>query len=109
MKHGAVIVDLASEGGGNCVLTKPGETVVTDNGVIVCGPLNLPASMPVPSSTMYSRNAVSLLAEVAPKAQLQLGGDSEITKGALCVHGGEVLHADTRQALGLAGQEGGAA
>ena len=77
--------------------------------MIILGPLNLPANMPVPASTMFSRNTVSLLAELAPKAELQLEGDSEITAGALCVHGGEILHADTRQALGLAAREGGAA
>lgn len=55
MKAGAVIVDLAAEGGGNCEATKPGEHVER-NGVTIIGPLNLPSGAPLHASEMYARN-----------------------------------------------------
>ena len=61
MKPGSVIVDLAAETGGNCELTRAGETVVTANGVTILGPLNLPATMPLHASQMFSRNVLTLL------------------------------------------------
>ena len=60
MKPGSVIVDLAAETGGNCELTVAGETVVK-NGVTLMGPINVPASLPLHASMMYSRNMHSLL------------------------------------------------
>src|SRR6266850_1328149 len=55
MKPGAVIVDLAADGGGNCELSRPGETV-TVNGITILAPLNLPATMPLHASLLFSRN-----------------------------------------------------
>lgn len=55
MKPGALIVDLAAEGGGNCELTRPGERVEV-HGVTILGPLNLPAGAPLHASEMYARN-----------------------------------------------------
>ena len=60
MRPGAVIVDLAAESGGNCVLTKPGE-IANVNGVLIHGPLNVPSSMAHHASQLYSRNIASLL------------------------------------------------
>ena len=60
MRPGAVIVDLAAETGGNCVLTKPGE-IANVNGVLIHGPVNVPASMAHHASQLYSRNVASLL------------------------------------------------
>jgi H+-translocating NAD(P) transhydrogenase subunit alpha len=60
MRPGSVIVDLAGEGGGNCALTKPGETIVT-NDVTIAAPLNLPASMPEHASQLYARNVLALI------------------------------------------------
>ncbi|MBO0801648.1 MAG: NAD(P) transhydrogenase subunit alpha [Nocardiopsaceae bacterium] len=60
MRPGSVVVDLAGEGGGNCELTEPGETVI-HNGVTVCGPLNLPATLPEHASELYARNVQALL------------------------------------------------
>ena len=54
MKPGAVIVDLAAETGGNCELTRPGEQVTTENGVVVYGPLNVAAMLPVHASDQYA-------------------------------------------------------
>ena len=61
MKPGSVIVDLAAEAGGNCELTRPGETYATDGGVIIAAPLNLPSQMPEHASALYARNVLSLL------------------------------------------------
>jgi NAD(P) transhydrogenase subunit alpha len=60
MKPGALIVDLAAEGGGNCELTQPGERV-EHNGVVILGPLNLPAGAPLHASEMYARNVYNFV------------------------------------------------
>lgn len=88
MRPGSVIVDLASETGGNCVLTRPGETFETENGVTILGPLNVPSSVPYHASTMLSRNVMTFvqhLAKDAPEgASMKLDLGDEIT-GAMCV------------------------
>ena len=61
MKPGSVIVDLAAEAGGNCELTRPGETYTTDGGVIIAGLLNLPSRMAEHASQLYARNVQSLI------------------------------------------------
>jgi NAD(P) transhydrogenase subunit alpha len=101
MRPGSVIVDLAAESGGNCELTRPGEHVVTEGGVIVLGPVNIAASMPLPSSQMYSRNAHAFLRELAPKGTPKVDLANEVLAGAAVTHDGEVLHAGARAALGL--------
>lgn len=102
MKPGSVIVDLASEAGGNCELTRPG-TMAIENGVKICGPLNLPASMPVHSSTLYSRNLTTFVLEFWKDGKFNLNLEDEIIKGALVTHLGQVLHAGARDALAAAG------
>jgi len=100
MRPGSIIVDLAAEGGGNCELSKPGETVV-ENRVTIMAPLNLPSSMPRDASTLFSRNLTSLILtfwqEEEKKFNLDLSDD--IIKGAMLTHGGEVVHGPTREAL----------
>jgi len=88
MRPGSVIVDLAAETGGNCELTRPGETVDAD-GVTVVGSLNLPSTMPYHASQLYARNVAALLAHLAPKGELTLDWEDEITAGA-CVTRSEV-------------------
>jgi NAD(P) transhydrogenase subunit alpha len=88
MRRGSVIVDLAAETGGNCELTRPGE-VVDEGGVSIMGVLNLPATMPSHASQLYARNVSALLAHLAPKGELTLDWDDEITAGA-CVTRAEV-------------------
>lgn len=99
MRAGAVIVDLASEMGGNCALTKPGETVVED-GVTIIGPLNLAASMPTHASQMYAKNLATFMKHVTEDGALKLDYDDEIT-GATCItRDGEIVHERTRAAMG---------
>lgn len=102
MKPGSVIVDLGAEAGGNCELTRPGQLVV-HNGVKICGPLNLPSTMPYHGSTLYSRNLTAFVLEFwdAKEKKFMLKMDDEIIRGALVTHGGEIRHAGAREALGL--------
>ncbi len=99
MNPGAAIVDLASETGGNCELTRPGETVI-HNGVQILGPLNLPASMPFHASQMFSKNLVTFVMEMTDKeGKLNLNWDNEVLAGVCVTFQGEVRHAPTREAL----------
>jgi NAD(P) transhydrogenase subunit alpha len=84
MRPGSVIVDLAAETGGNCELTKPGETVIV-HGVTIVGTLNLPATLPVHASQLYAKNVTELLKLIVTKeGQLKLDFADEIIK-ASCV------------------------
>jgi H+-translocating NAD(P) transhydrogenase subunit alpha len=83
MRPGSVIVDLASEAGGNCELTEPGEDIER-NGVRIVGLTNLPSAMPFHASQLYARNVAALLSHLAPEGELKLDFDDEITAGA-CV------------------------
>jgi len=100
MKPGSVVVDLAAEAGGNCELTKPGETFTTDNGVRIAGPLNLPSQMAEHASQLYAKNVQSLLELMADKesSALNLDFDDEIVSGACITRGGEIVHEAARKA-----------
>jgi H+-translocating NAD(P) transhydrogenase subunit alpha len=91
MKSGSVVVDIAAEQGGNCELTKPGETVIV-NGVSIIGERNLPAQMAVHASFMYSRNMDKLIAHLTKEGALVLDTADEITRGMMITRGGEVVH-----------------
>lgn len=100
MRPGSVIVDLAAESGGNCVHTKPDETVLVD-GVTVLGPTNLPATVSVHASQMYSRNVTNLVGEiVGDDGELALDLTNDVVGPATVTHGGEVIHPRVREALG---------
>jgi NAD(P) transhydrogenase subunit alpha len=79
MKPGSVIIDVAAETGGNCELTRPGETV-EHRGVTVIGPLNLPSSMPMHASMMFSRNVLTLLELLRKDGKLALDMTDDIVK-----------------------------
>lgn len=100
MKPGSVVVDLASESGGNCEATESGKTVHHGN-VKVIGPVNLPASLPVHASQMYARNVSAFLLHLAPEGELHLDFEDEITDKSCVAHGGEVRFAPAREKLGL--------
>jgi NAD(P) transhydrogenase subunit alpha len=101
MRPGTVVVDLAGEQGGNCALSKPGETIETDNGVIVAAPLDLPSSMATSASLMYARNVSALLLHLVKDGRLNLDFEDEITAGAVITHDGRVVQGATRKALGI--------
>ena len=99
MRPGSVIVDLASESGGNCARTKSGETVVV-NGVQILGPVNLPAGVPVHASQMYSRNIVTLVGElIGDDGALALDFENDVVGPSTVTHAGEVTNERIRQAL----------
>ena len=85
MRPGAVIVDLASETGGNCEVTEPGREI-THSGVVVVGLTNVASLMPADASRLYARNVSALLDHLAPEGTLTLDFEDEITAGA-CVTG----------------------
>lgn len=101
MRPGSVIVDLAAERGGNCELTKLGETVV-EHGVTIIGPDNLPNTKPAHASQLYGKNIETLLAHLVKDAQLTLDFEDEIVSETVITHQGEVPHARIRGLLGLA-------
>jgi NAD(P) transhydrogenase subunit alpha len=98
MKPGSVIVDMAAEQGGNCELTKPGETVV-EGGVKILGPLNLPASLPYHASEMYARNLFNLLKPAIVKGAVAIDWNDEVFAGAVLTRAGEIMHQATRAAI----------
>lgn len=97
MKPGAVIVDLASEAGGNCAVSEAGKDVVR-HGVTVLAPLNLAASMPTHASQMYARNMSSFLKHIVAEGALRLDFDDEIIAGTCITHAGRIVHEATQQA-----------
>jgi len=91
MKPGSVIVDMAASAlGGNCELSKAGETTVTDNLVTILAPENLPATMPVGSSQFYARNLSALLLQLVKEGALDLDPTDEIAGPVTITHGGEI-------------------
>ncbi len=92
MKPGSVIVDIAAEGGGNCELTKPGETIEHQS-VTIEGPLNIPSQIPVNSSEMYSKNLFNLLSLMIKDGELEIDWDDEILAKSALTHAGEITHA----------------
>jgi NAD(P) transhydrogenase subunit alpha len=101
MSPGAAIVDLAAETGGNCELTKAGETVV-HNGVKILGPVNLAATMPYHASMMFSKNLATFVMEMVNKEDgtLNLDFENETISGTCVTFNNEVRHGPTKEALG---------
>jgi NAD(P) transhydrogenase subunit alpha len=100
MAPGSVIVDLASERGGNCELTRPGEIVV-EHGVTIIGWLNLASTVPYHASQMYARNVSSFLLHIVKDGKLQLNLQDEIVRDTLLTRGGEVANARVREFFSL--------
>jgi NAD(P) transhydrogenase subunit alpha len=100
MRPGAVIVDVAAEQGGNCELTRPGETVVV-GGVTVLGPVNMASSVPTHASQMHARNVANFLGLIVKEGKLTLDMGDEIVRETLVARDGEVVHPRLREALGL--------
>jgi NAD(P) transhydrogenase subunit alpha len=98
MKAGSVIVDIAAEQGGNCELTRAGESV-QHGSVQILGPVNLPASLPYHASEMYARNLFNLLKPALPKGELAIDWNDEVFAGAVLTHDGQIKHEATRKVL----------
>jgi len=96
MRAGSVIVDLAAETGGNCELTQPGK-IIQVGGVTIDGTRNLPSTMPVHASQLYSKNVSTLLLLLVKDGQLKLDFNDEIVKGACVTHDGAIVNARAKE------------
>jgi H+-translocating NAD(P) transhydrogenase subunit alpha len=95
MKAGAVIVDLAAETGGNCELTKPGETVDV-GGVTIVGPTHLASRGAIHASEMYARNLFNFLSLMLKDGELAIDWEDDLIQGCCLTHAGEIRHAPTK-------------
>lgn len=98
MKPGSVIVDLAAEQGGNCACTEAGSTVV-QHGVTIIGPVNLPSTLAVHASQMYSKNLLTLVQLLAKNGEIALNFDDDIIHSACVTHAGELRNERVKAAL----------
>ena len=100
MKPGSVIVDLASERGGNCELTSTGEQVVK-HGVTIIGLINVASTVPYHASQMYARNVTAFLLHLIKEGKLQLNMEDQIVRDTLLTQGGEVINPRLREFYSL--------
>ena len=98
MKPGAVIIDLAAEGGGNCEVTEAGEQIIHHE-VIVYGPLNVPSELPIHASEMYSRNLLNFLSPMIEDGEFKPDWDDEVIVGSTLTRDGDIKHAPTREQI----------
>ena len=101
MRPGSVIVDLASETGGNVELTEAGKDVDV-NGVTIIGTRNVPSTMPLATSQLYARNVANLLLHLVKDGAITLDFTDEITKGACVTHDGEIVNERAKQMVSAA-------
>jgi H+-translocating NAD(P) transhydrogenase subunit alpha len=94
MQAGSVIVDLAVEAGGNCELSKLGETVITSNGVIIIGHANVPARLAVDASALFARNLLNFIKPFvnADSGELELNWEDEVVVGTLVTKDGKIVN-----------------
>ena len=100
MAPGSVIVDLASERGGNCELTKP-EDITVVHGVTIVGWINMASTVPYHASQMYARNVTAFLLHLVKDGKLQLDLNDEIIRETLLTRDGEVVNARVREFFAL--------
>jgi NAD(P) transhydrogenase subunit alpha len=99
MKPGAVIIDMAAEGGGNCELTRPGGQYNHPNGVFIYGPLNIPGMLPVHASDQYARNLMHFLTPFLAEGRLTLDWDDEILRGSVLTREGAIANEAVRRVV----------
>ncbi|MEO1984702.1 MAG: NAD(P) transhydrogenase subunit alpha, partial [Fuerstiella sp.] len=100
MAPGSVVVDLAAERGGNCEVTRPGETI-DHNGVAVLGPCNMPSDVPVHASEMFSKNVVTFLQLMIKDGQLNIDTEDEIIRDTLLTRGKVIVNGRVRELLNM--------
>src|SRR5579864_2115088 len=96
MSPGSVIVDLASERGGNCELTRAGEQI-QEHGVTIIGSINLASTVPYHASQMYAKNVATFLLYMIKEGKLQINPQDEIVRETLLTQGGEIVSARLRE------------
>ncbi|MDB5315275.1 MAG: transhydrogenase subunit alpha, partial [Rhodospirillales bacterium] len=104
MKPGSIIVDIASDAGGNCALTTPGEVTVTANGVKILGYTNWPGRIPAAASALYARNLLTFVTTFWDKEAKapKLSPEDDIIKGTALTRGGAVVHPNLAPAAPVA-------
>jgi NAD(P) transhydrogenase subunit alpha len=100
MAPGSVIVDLAAERGGNCELTKADETV-TENGVTILGPTNLPSEVPTHASQMLAKNLTNFVKLITRGSEFHLNLEDEVVRATLATYRGDIVNPQVRELLGL--------
>lgn len=100
MRPGSIVIDLAAETGGNCELTRPGETIEA-HGVVIMAPVNLSSTIPHHASLMYARNITAFLQNLVKEGKLDLNREDPIVSETLLTHQREVIHPGVRELLGL--------
>jgi NAD(P) transhydrogenase subunit alpha len=100
MKRGAIVIDLAGSTGGNVTVSKADE-VVERNGVMILAPTNLPATVPVHASQLYSRNLTAFLSLLIKDGELHIDMSDDVVGPSCVTHAGEVVN--KRVATALAG------
>ena len=98
MKPGAVIVDLAAEGGGNTPLTKPGETVEVGS-VTIVAPLNIPSLLAEHASELYAKNLLNFLELIVEEGELKLNWEDEVIAKSVLTHDGEIKNEAAKAAV----------
>jgi NAD(P) transhydrogenase subunit alpha len=98
MQSGSVIVDIAAERGGNCEVTRPGESIV-EQGVLVLGPLNVPSMVPYHASQMYSSNITSFIKLLFKNGSLNIDLEDEIIRETLVTHESKIVHSRVLEAM----------
>jgi len=98
MKPGSVIMDLASENGGNCELTKK-DQIIEHKQITIDGTSNLPGSMPVHASELYAKNVAAFLTYMVKDGKLNINMEDEIISGAIYTHNGDITHAPTKELI----------
>ncbi len=102
MRPGSIIIDLAASTGGNCALSRPDETIDV-NGVTIMAPLNLPATVPVHASQLYSRNLTSFLSSLIKDGELHLDMNDDVVGPSCVTHQGQWMNKRVAEAVGAAG------
>ncbi|MEO8494669.1 MAG: Re/Si-specific NAD(P)(+) transhydrogenase subunit alpha [Planctomycetota bacterium] len=100
MSPGGVIVDLATERGGNCELSRADARVV-EHGITILGPTNLPSEVPNHASQMYSNNVTKFLLNLVKAGKVELNLEDVIIRDTLVAHEGQLVNVRMRDILGL--------
>ena len=100
MKKGSVIVDISIDQGGNCTITPPGKKEVI-HGITIFGIKNIPGMVPTSSTWMFSHNVYNMIKYLTKNGEISLDMNDEIVRSTLVTHNNEIVHAGTREAMGL--------
>ena len=100
MKPGSAIVDVSIDQGGNCALTVGGE-LIERHGISIDGTKNIPGMVATSATSMFSKNIVNFVANIVKDGKIIIDTNDEITDSTLVCQNGKLVHAGTREALGL--------